>query len=249
MIPTFPRAMLALALSLLASQSPAQGMSDTDRQALRAEIRAYLLENPEVLMEAIGVLEERQQSEAAAADREMLSLMAPRLFDDPASWAGGNLQGDVTLVEFIDYRCGYCRRAWAETEELVASDGNIRRVIKEFPILGEQSALSSRFAIATLQVAGADAYKAVHDALLAMRSDAVPEALERLATEQGLDAAAIMARMDAPEVTAVIEANYALAQALQLNGTPSYVVDGTMVRGYVPLAGMRDIVAQQRAAN
>lgn len=250
MTPTLPRAAIALALSLIAVQAPAQtAMPEADRQALRAEIRAYLLENPEVLMEAIGVLEERQQSEAAAADKEMLAAMSPNLFQDASSWAGGNLQGDVTIVEFIDYRCGYCRKAWAETEELVASDGNIRRVIKEFPILGEQSTLSSRFAIATLQVAGPDAYKTVHDALLALRADAVPETLERLATAQGLDAAAIMARMDAPEVSAVIEANYALAQALQLNGTPSYVVDGTMVRGYVPLDGMRDIVAQQRAAN
>lgn len=237
----------ALAAALTFGPAAAQeSMSDAERAAFRAEVRAYLLENPEVILEAIDVLEQRRLADAENADAEMLRVNAAEIFEDPNSWVGGNPQGDITVVEFIDYRCGYCRKAWSETEELVASDGNIRRVIKEFPILGEQSDRSSRFAIAVLQLDGADAYKRAHDALITLRGDATKAALRDLAGDLGLNADAIEARMDAPEVSAVIAANQALAQRLQINGTPTFVVKGTLVRGYVPLDGMRQIVEGER---
>jgi len=246
-MPFLKSAILTAAL-LAASILPgkAEDLTDAERMAFRAEVRAYLLENPEVLMEAIAILEDRQASDAAARDVRMLAENKAAIFDDGHSWVGGNPEGDITIVEFIDYRCGYCRKAWSEVEELVNTDGNIRFVVKEFPILGEASDLSARFAIATLQLAGPEAYKRAHDALVTLRGDATKPALERLAGDLGLDAAAIMARMAAPEVTAVIQANHALAQTLDISGTPTFVVNGTMLRGYVPLEDMRQIVKEQR---
>ncbi|MDZ4134322.1 MAG: DsbA family protein, partial [Paracoccaceae bacterium] len=126
------------------------------------------------------------------------------------------------------------------------SDGNIRFVIKEFPILGEESMLASRFASSVRQLAGNDAYKQAHDALITLRGAVTTAALERLAGDLGLDAAAVLARMDTPEVTTVIDANHALGGRLDINGTPTFVIDQTMVRGYVPLDGMRSIVDGQR---
>jgi protein-disulfide isomerase len=240
---------LTLTSALLAAglgPALAEEMTDAERQAFRAEVRAYLLENPEVLMEAIAILEDRQAAAAAAKDVQMLTENAAAIFQDGYSWVGGNPDGDITIVEFMDYRCGYCRKAWTEVDELVASDGNIRFVIKEFPILGEASDLSSRFAIATLQVAGPEAYKQAHDALITLRGEPSKDTLERLASDLGLDAPAIVARMSAPEVTAVIQSNHALAQALDISGTPTFVVKGTMLRGYVPLEDMRLIVKEQR---
>jgi protein-disulfide isomerase len=204
------------------------------------------MENPEVLMEAIGVLEQREAAAQAEADAATIEALSDRIFDTERSWVGGNPEGDVTLVEFIDYKCGYCRRAFPEVQELVASDGNIRLIVKEFPILGEQSVLASRFAIATLQVEGADAYKQVHDRLIAMRGDMNELALELVAEELGLDVEAIVARMDDEAVTEVIRANHALAQELSISGTPTYVLGDRMVRGYVPLDGMRAMVAEER---
>jgi protein-disulfide isomerase len=234
-------------LAALPAQAQTSGtMTDAERSAFRAEVRAYLLENPEVLMEAIGILEDRRDAADAAGDVALVQANATAIFDDPASWVGGNPEGDVTVVEFMDYRCGYCRKAFEEVEELIDQDGNIRFVVKEFPILGEASDLSARFAVATLQLAGADAYKAAHDALIALRGDPTRDALARLAGDLGLDAAAILARMDGPEVTAVIAANHALAGQLQINGTPTFVIGNTMVRGYVPLDGMKAIVAEER---
>lgn len=235
----------ALAAPALAQTAPA-AMTEAERQAFRDEVRAYLLENPEVLMEAIAVLEDRQAAAEAANDATLIETNRAAIFDDPASWSGGNPQGDITVVEFMDYRCGYCRKAFEEVETLVREDGNIRFVVKEFPILGEESELSSRFAVATLQLAGAEAYKSAHDALITLRGTVTPEALDRLAGDLGLDAAAIRARMGAAEVSSVIARNRALAEALKINGTPTFVIDGVMLRGYVPLDGMRQIVDEAR---
>jgi protein-disulfide isomerase len=237
----------ALALALATPALAQSTMTDAARTDFRTEVRAYLMENPEVLMEAIAVLEDRRNSDAVAGDLEMLRVNADEIFNDPASWVGGNPDGDITLVEFMDYRCGYCKKAFEEVSELIKSDGNIRFVVKEFPILGEQSEMASRFAVATLQVAGADAYEAVHDALMVMRAEVSVETLTALGNDAGLaDVAAVVARMNAPEVTAVIEANRALATRMDINGTPTFVIDQTLVRGYVPLDGMRQIVEGQR---
>lgn len=242
---------LAPALAAFILFSPAAHaetpMTDEARTALRAEIRAYLIENPEVLVEALDVLQSRDKAAEASRDQELLNTHGDALFRDPASWSGGNPEGDITVVEFIDYRCGYCRKAFEDVNELVKSDGNIRIVYKEYPILGEQSLLASRFAISVLQLAGAEAYEKTHDALYSLRGDVTPASLGRIATDLGLDPAPILARMDAVEVTAVIQANHALGTTLEINGTPSFVIDRTFVRGYVPLEGMRQIVAGQRA--
>lgn len=239
---------LAATLSCAAALPASAEMTAAEREAFRAEVRAYLLENPEVLLEAMNELERREQVAAAERDRQMLAEQSDAIFNDPASWVGGNPEGDITVVEFIDYRCGYCRKAWQEVDELVAADGNIRFVLKEFPILGEESVLSSRFAIAVLQLHGGEAYKTAHDALLSMRSDATPEALARIAEEMGLDPQPILERMNSDEVTKVIEDNHRLAQTMEISGTPTFVVGGTMVRGYVPLEAMQQIVAEQRKA-
>lgn len=234
--------------ALMATAGAAQdAMTDAQREAFRAEVRAYLIENPEVLIEAMDVLQSRQQAASEEQDKMILTENHDAIFNDGASWVGGNPDGDVTVVEFLDYRCGYCRKAWQEVDELVKTDGNIRFVMKEYPILGEQSVISSRFAIAVLQLHGTEAYATAHDALISLRADASDASLERLAGELGHDWTELQTRMNAPEVTAVIEANHALAQKLNISGTPTFVVDGTMVRGYVPLDGMRDIIAQERA--
>ncbi len=221
-------------------------MSEAERTAFRAEVRAYLLDNPEVIFEAVAVMEERQASLQAANDGDLIADNAAALFEDDQSWVGGNPDGDITIVEFLDYRCGYCRKAFPEVSELVQSDGNIRLIVKEFPILGEGSVLSSRFAIATRQVAGDDAYKQVHDALITFKGEFNEVTLSRLADSLGLEAAPILAQMDSPEVTAVIQANHALGAKMDISGTPSFVMGNQMIRGYVPLGGMQEIVADER---
>lgn len=241
-----------LAFGLFAAAAPATALdlgalTDAERDAFRAEVRAYLLDNPEVLMEAIGVLDARDQAAQIGADKELVAANRASLTNDPQSWVGGNVSGDVTVIEFMDYRCGYCRQAFQEVEDLVSTDGNIRFILKEFPILGEQSVLASQFAIATRQLHGDDAYKGVHDALMTLRGDVTEVSLTRLAEGFGFDPAPIMAKMASPEVMAVIAANHDLADRLRITGTPTFIFEDQMLRGYVPLDSMMRLVDGIRA--
>lgn len=236
-------ALLMTATPLLAQDAT---MSDAERDAFRAEVRAYLLDNPEVLMEAIAVLENRQAEAEANRDQRLAELNADALYNDGFSYVGGNPDGDITVVEFIDYRCGFCRRAHPEVAELIASDGNIRIITIEFPILGEQSLLASQFAVATKIVAGDAAYKEISDALIAMRSDVTIASLGALASAFDLDSDAIFAEMESPATQAVLQNNRALGERMAISGTPTFVFGDQMVRGYVDLAQMRAIVAAER---
>lgn len=239
---------LTLCLSPLTTQAGGLGeMTPAEKDAFRAEVRQYLLENPEVIIEAMDVLQSRKADAQQQADVELVQSNADAIFKDPASWVGGNPNGSVTIVEFMDYRCGYCRKAYSEVEDLVKTDGDIRFVVKEFPILGDDSLISSKFAIAVRMLHGDEAYKAAHDALIALRGAPDAETLGRLATDMGYDAAEVTAKMESPDVMAVIQANHDLAGALNITGTPTFVIDTQMLRGYVPEADMRQIVNQARA--
>lgn len=222
-------------------------MSDGERDIFRSEIRDYLIENPEVLMEAIAVLEERRSQQAAVAEVEMLENNRDAIFNDGFSFVGGNPDGDVTIVEFMDYRCGFCKRAFPAVEELLETDGNIRFVIKEFPVLGEQSTLAARYAIAAQLVAGDDAYKEVHDALMAWNGQITPASLGRVAKSAGVDHDAVLEKIGDDAVTQIIDANRELAQTLQIQGTPSFIMGDNFVRGFVELEQMRAIVEDIRA--
>ncbi|WP_428515947.1 DsbA family protein [Roseovarius sp.] len=237
---------LALGLALPAQALDLDSMTDAERAAFRDEVRAYLMENPEVIMEAVAVLEQREADAQAQSDKDLVAANADALFDDGHSWVGGNPDGDITLVEFLDYRCGYCKRAHPEVTNLLKEDGNIRFIVKEFPILGEQSVTASRFAIATQQVAGDDAYHAVSEALMAYSGDITEPALRRMAEPLDLPVDDIIAAMGSEEVTTVIEENHALGRALQISGTPSFVMENQMLRGYVPQEEMEMIADEIR---
>ena len=239
-----------LGLSMLTSPAQAldlNAMSDAEKAEFGAQVREYLLENPEVIIEAINILEQRNAAAEAAADVELVAANADELFNDGYSWVGGNPDGDITLVEFMDYRCGYCRRAVPEVAQLLAEDGNIRLVIKEFPILGDASVVSARFAIATKQVAGDDAYKQVHDALLEFSGEPTEVTLRRISDGLGQDSDAIMAAMDSDSVTEEIAQTRELAQRMRISGTPSFVLGTEMLRGFLPADQMLQIADGVRA--
>jgi protein-disulfide isomerase len=241
---------LTAATALLATTALAGGlgsMTDDERAAFRAEVRQYLLDNPQVLMEAMEVLQAQQDQATAALEQTVLSENHDFLFNDPNSWVGGNPDGDITVVEFIDYRCGYCRKANEEVADLIKSDGNIRFVVKEFPILGDDSIASSRFAIAMRLLHGDDAYAAAHDALITLRGTPDPQTLARLAEDIGFPGQPVLDMMGDARVTAIITANHDIAQALNISGTPTFLVGDVLLRGYLPQEDMQRIVAEARA--
>lgn len=244
--------LFAALLSIFGTSAIADGigdMNDDERDTFRAEVRAYLLENPEVLMEAIAVLEQRQQQEQTSNDGAMIAANADAIFDDGYSYVGGNPDGDVTLVEFLDYRCSYCRRAHDEINELVTSDGNIRLVVKEFPILGEQSTIAARFAIATLHKAGPQTYKQVADFLMTFNGNLGPKNMRAILNRFDADSEIILAYLDDEAVTQQINEIHGLASKLQIRGTPTFVIGQQLLRGYAPLETMQAIVAHVREQN
>lgn len=242
----------AVALSALMAATPTlatdlEDMSEAERAAFRAEVRAYLLDNPEVLIEAFDILEERQAMAEAERDAMAVAANADAIFSSAFDWVGGNPEGDVTIVEFFDYRCGFCRRVHPEVEALLQVDGNIRYIAKEFPILGEQSVLASRFALATRIALGDEAYEVMNDALMQMRGDMTEASLAQVAQANDLDAAAILAAMDDPLIDNTIEVNRALASRLGITGTPTFVFGDQMVRGAISIDQMVMLVDALRA--
>ncbi|MEM5541990.1 DsbA family protein [Sulfitobacter sp. AS92] len=236
----------ALALAAPAGAMDLTELTDAERAQFRAEVRAYLMENPEVILQAVEQMQNNQAQAQMQADFDLVSANADAIFDDGYSWVGGNPDGDITLVEFLDYRCGYCKRAHGEVAKLLETDGNIKLIVKEFPILGEQSMLASRFAVATKQVAGGDAYKQLNDALMAFNGEVSMPALRRLGESFDLDVAAIEAEMGSDEVAQEIATTRALAEKLQITGTPTFVMQDEMLRGYLPYDQMMALVEEKR---
>ena len=238
-----------LFIFLLATRSFAldlSKMSAAERALLQEEIRLYLLENPEVIMEAVEVLRKKEQQAAIQSDFELVKKNTKAIFEDGFSFIGGNPNGDITLVEFVDYRCGYCKKAHNEVEQLLSTDGNIRFVIKEFPILGEDSLALSKFALAVKIVHGDEMYKLVHDILIKMKSPPSEKTFDRIMNNLNLDADRVESKMESNEVNGMIAYTRTLADRLKISGTPTFVMNDELIRGYVPLDALINIVDNKR---
>lgn len=223
----------------------------TDLPAVPAEfgqqVRSYLLENPEVIFEAVAEYERRMTSAQNDMDADLVAVNHDALFNDPHVWVGGNPEGDITLVKFSDYRCGFCQQAHGEIRTLLEADGNIRFILKEFPILGPQSELAARFALAVRETAGDDAYAAAHDALMVLDGPVDDMTLAMIADDLGLDPETLEPVMQGDAITRAIADTRALAQRLQITGTPTFVMDSEMLRGYVPAEAMLAMAEELRA--
>ena len=215
--------------------SAAAGMSNTDRKATEAVVRAYILEHPEILTEAAQILEQR-----ALAKR--LDLAGDALTTAFAGAAAGNPQGDVTLVEFTDYNCGFCRSSVADVQKMVGTDKNLRVVFREVPILSASSRDASKWALAA---AKQGKHKAFHDAMFA--GEKPNDASIRLAAQKaGLDMAKAEVDANSEAVTAEIEANLAMMQKLGVGGTPTFVIGDTILEGALGHDALRQAVADAR---
>lgn len=242
-----------LALLLLAAAQPALAQTDIgnmtpeERAAFGAEVRAYLLENPEVLMEAIQILEERRQQQTAETDRKLVAEYADELFADEDSYVAGNPEGDVTVVEFLDYNCPYCKRAHPEVEQMLEQDPNVRLVVKEYPVLGPDSIAAARLALAALEL-DPEKFGALHDALMTHEGRLTEQAAYRIAEDVGYDPDALEEASAAPEIEEQIRQNYELATRLNITGTPGFVIGDEIVRGFVPAEELLASVEAQREA-
>ncbi|ARC88094.1 DsbA family protein [Rhodovulum sp. MB263] len=235
---------LVLAAALVtAAPGLALPLGDAERAAFRSELRAYLMEHPEVIREALDGAEKRRMARHANADLALIEANSSALFYAPDDWTGGAPDGDVTLVSFVDYRADGSDRALAAARDAAARDGRLRLVVKEAPSPGDEAAeRAARFAMAVLRLAGPTAYEAAQARLFA--AGATPEAatLDRISADLGMDPAEVRARMAGPDITAKLSETRALAEALDLGPAPAQVMKRTMVRGDVPAVALLRMV-------
>jgi protein-disulfide isomerase len=247
--PILRRAALALLLATapaagtLAQSSAPATLSPDQVQAIEKVIREYLLRNPELLLEAIENLEKRRGDEAQSAAKTVIAERRAELLNDPGSPVVGNANGDVAIVEFFDYRCPYCKQVVPSLAQLLKEDPKLRLVHKELPILGPESVVASRAALAARKQGK---YHEMHVAL--MRTRALDEAsILKLASDQGLDSARLKADMQSAETDEIIERNRRLARALNISGTPAFVIGDAVVPGAIDLRTLKSLVAEARA--
>jgi protein-disulfide isomerase len=238
-------AALALCASPLASR--AQGFSDGQRGEIETIIKNYLVAHPEVLEEAMAELNKRQAAAEAEKHEASVTENSETIFNSPRGVVLGNKDGDVTFVEFFDYNCGYCKRAMADMLDLMKSDPKLKVVLKEFPVLSQGSVEAAQVAVAVrMQDPGGRKYLDFHQKLLGGRGPADKARALAAAKDAGLDVGRIEKDLAGPEVRATIEENFKLADAMGMNGTPSYVIGKQIVVGAIGLEGLREKIGVAR---
>jgi len=240
-------ALFALALCGTPPSASAQSFSDNQRGDIETIVRDYLLAHPEVLEEAMAELSKRQTAAEAEKQKASVATNAETIFNSPRGVVLGNKDGDVTFVEFFDYNCGYCKRAMADMLDLMKTDPKLKVVLKEFPVLSQGSVEAAQVAVAVrMQDPSGKKYLDFHQKLLSGRGAADKVRAMAAAKEAGLDAARIEKDLASPEVRATIEENFKLAEAMGMNGTPSYVIGKQVVIGAVGLDNLREKIGLAR---
>ena len=236
-------ALTALAVPPLTAPARADtsGISDAE---FGKRVRDYLMQNPEVLRDVLQELERKERARQAQATQDTIKAQAASLFRAEGDLVIGNPQGDVTLVEFMDYNCGYCKRSFADVMKLIETDKNLRVVIKEFPILGPSSIAASRAALAS---AKQGKYKELHTALMGHKGALTDEAIFELAKSAGLDVDKLKADMNDAGVAARIEQNHQIASALGIDGTPAFVIDQQLIPGAMGFEALSAAIGDVRA--
>lgn len=219
--------LLSTALIISAAASPAiaadAAMTDTQKKAIETIIHDYLVKNPEVLIEASQVLQQKQNQEMQNQAQSSILKNTDKLFADSITVAG-NPKGDVTLVEFFDYQCVHCKRMSPVISGLIKANPNLRVIFKELPIFGKSSEMASKAALAA---AAQGKYLAMHEALLKQPQRLTETLIEQAAKTAGLDMTKFKADMKSPKFAEMLEANHKLAEALHVNGTPAFIVAAT----------------------
>lgn len=235
-----------LAFSAAGAAEPvalAPAIAPGQRQAIEAIVHDYLLSHPEVLVEALNEAEKKLRLAAHEKAQQELAAHRRQVFADPATPVGGNPEGNATIVEFFDYSCPYCKGIEPKLEQLLAKDHNLRLVYKEFPVLGPESVVAARAALAANRQGK---YGAFHDAMMALKGPFDDERIYQVARSVGLDVARLKRDMASPQIGAALKANFTLADALDVHGTPTFIIGKEIVPGAVDTARLEHLIAAAR---
>lgn len=213
-------------------------------QAIEQIIKDYLMENPEIIIEAVQAYQEKRKIADQNRQRDVVASLSSALLDDPDSPVIGNIDGNVTLVEFFDYRCPYCKKIAPELQEVLATQKDVRLVMKEYPILGPESVSGARAALAA---ARQDKYEEFHFALLSSPGDMSERHIMAIAEQVGIDTKRLRQDMESEEIDAMLARNRELANALGITGTPALVIGDQVIPGAINLQTLMSLISQERS--
>lgn len=225
---------------------PAFALDDSQKAEIGAYIKEYLIANPEIMLDVQDALEKKQQAARLAKATTAVDENKEALFSSQYDMTLGNPKGDVTIVEFYDYNCGYCKHALSDMDAILAKDKNVRFVLKEFPILGPESLAAHKVSDAFRKIAP-EKYGDFHRALLGAKGRASEDSAIEVATSLGVGEADIRAMMAKSPNDASVQEAYALATSLGITGTPSYIVGNEAVFGAIGEEAIEQKVANVRS--
>lgn len=219
-------------------------LSDYQKSEIEQLIEEYLMSHPEIILESVQKYRERQEAERKEQGVNALRARRDDIERDPHTPVAGNPAGDVTIVEFFDYNCGYCKSVLATVRQILIEDAGVRLVLKEYPILSEGSEFAARAALAAEQQ---NRYFEFHNALMEVRGQVSQERVLETALELGLDVAKLTSDMEDEKIDIQIESNRELAQSLNINGTPTFIVGDRIIPGAVDRDTLRELIEKIRA--
>jgi len=224
---------------------PVVETAEIDPEVLNPMIEDYLMSDPMILQRMSSALDKAVQTAEREKATQLIGSMHETIFNDPQQVVLGNPEGDVTLVEMFDYNCGYCRGALPDLAALIAEDPNLRVVLKEFPILSNESIDAARVAV-LVNEADVD-YWAFHEALFTSRGQVNKETALAAAADLGLSRVDLEMQMGEEDVSKAIQTSYEIAKALSISGTPTYIIGNEIVPGAIGLDELRKRITNMRA--
>ena len=220
--------------------------TEAQKKALDTAIRDYLMANPKVIMDSVEQFRQNQENADMQAYAQKIRDKHEEIYNDPSSPVAGNLKGDVTLVEFFDYNCGYCKQAFKDVQTMIGEDKNLRVVFKEIPILSESSHTAARYALAADKQGK---YWEFHSALMGSTGQISESRLESVAKDVGLDVKKLKADAEDPAIRAAIEKNLTLAHEIGITGTPGFILGDEALRGHYGIDALRKFIKDEHARN
>jgi protein-disulfide isomerase len=233
-----------LLLGALGLAARAAEFSDGQRKEIEAIIKDYLLANPEVLKDMSQILEQKEKLAEEEMRKGALASNADQIFRDGKDFAYGDPKAKVTMVEFFDYNCGWCKKGFPEVLSLIEADKDLRFVLKEFPIFGEDSEYAARAAIAAKKQGK---YWQLHVAMFEHEGKIAKDSVDEIAAGLGLDMDQLKKDMEDSATAEILVENRNLAQALAINGTPAFIIDDRLVPGYLPRSDLASAIDAVRA--
>ena len=225
--------------------SPLSG-KDLELNEFNSLIKRYILENPEIIIEAIEIYQKKQNFKTIDKEKKLIKNFSSEIFYDKNSYQYGDKSSKTTIVEFVDYNCGYCKKNHNIIMKFLKNNNNVRYVVKELPILGERSLLASKVAVLIYLVDGSETYKKFFDFLMTYKNQLNFEILKSFASKAGSTIKDFDNQINIQKVNSVIVNNLSLAEKLSINGTPTFIIGNSIIRGFISSEELQEIIDNVR---